>query len=209
MPKASSDKLREIFKNDGYTYVVKSIDSERIDANYPNIPYWHISVGEECVRSDFPDATVICFEYRGSHYKLVSNWGIPDCNDGCFGALFDGNNDKILDLLSTGDVETTIRSQKNADTTLDDDFSTKLRPYLKFFTIVLENTTEFEYLAFKVLAENRRLYDIDEIDNPAVYNSDYDTPDDDEEEYGEGEVEEEDERGEEEIEEIEKKEFHR
>lgn len=161
----SSKEFKEILNNDGYAYVVKSKSTVPIDINFPNLPTWHKEEFEEWRHEILPDATVILFEYKEQNYKLLRNMGDPDCNDGAFGALFDENNDKILDLLSTGDMETTIRSEKNDDTKLDQDFATKFSPYLQYFEIVFGNYTEFEYLVFKVLFDNGYLYDIDEMDD--------------------------------------------
>lgn len=163
MKRPTSDRFREIIRNDGHTYTVSSKQSEPIDINYPNLPSWHKDEFEEWRHEILPDATVVCFEYNGANYKLTVNMGDMDCNDGNFGAVFDGNNEKVLDLLSTGDMETTIKSQKNNDPKLDDDFIEKLAPYWEYFEVVLANHTEFEYLVFKILVDNRCLVDIDGI----------------------------------------------
>lgn len=180
MPKVTGAKFREILNTDGYEYILISKNTEPIDINFPNLPHWHKEEFDEWRHEILPDATVIWFEYKGSQYKLLRNMGDADCNDGSFGALFDGNDDKILDLLSTGDMETTIESLKNDDTTMDADFSTKLTPYLRFFEVILKNNTQFEYLVFKVLVENDCLYDIDDIDDR--YNDESDDEQEEEEE---------------------------
>lgn len=126
----STKDFIDLLSSDGYTYTVKSKTSEPIDINFPNMPDWHRAEFEEWRHEILPDATVISFEYKGSDYKLVANMGDADCNDGTFGALFDANGDKILDLLSTGDMETTIKSLKEDDAKIDGDLSTKLEPYL-------------------------------------------------------------------------------
>lgn len=182
MKRPTSDRFREILNNDGYTYTVTSKQREPIDINYPNLPQWHKDEFEEWRHEILPDATVISFEYNGSNYKLTVNMGDADCNDGDFGAVFDDNNEKVLDILSTGDMETTIKSLINNDPKLADDFIKKLPSYLEFFEVVLANHTAFEYLVFKILAENRCLIDINEISGRFEDESGYsdDETDDDE-----------------------------
>ena len=181
MKRPTSDKFREILNSDGYAYTVTSKQREPIDINYPNLPRWHKDEFEEWRHEILPDATVICFEHNGSNYKLTVNMGDADCNDGNFGAVFDGNNEKVLDLLSTGDMETTLESLINNDPKLADDFIKKLAPYLEVFEVVLANHTAFEYLVFKILAENRCLIDIDEINGRFEddHSGDDETDDDD------------------------------
>lgn len=152
MPEVTTKKFREILKNDGYGYVLISKGSEPTDIHFPNLPDWHKEELEVLPDEALPDANVIRFEYKGSNYKLLSNIGDADCNDGCFGALYDSDDGKILDLLSTGDNETTFQSLKTDDTKISDDFVAKLSPYLRYN--VLHNNTELEYLVFKVLVEN-------------------------------------------------------
>lgn len=175
MPKLSSEHFREILKNNGYSYVQTSKKSVPTDINFPNMPDWHRNeLNEWCDGRNtiLPDSDVICFEYKGSNYKLLINTGTVLTNDGCFGALVDGNNDKILDVISSGDSETTLQSLKTDDTKISDDLSTKLSPYLRYFEVFLQNNTEFEYVVFKILMENGCLYGIDDIVNR--YNGDDD-----------------------------------
>lgn len=160
----SSDSFREILNNDGYTYVLKSENTEPLDINFPNLPDWHRE-DFESRHSDLPDVTVIWFEWKRSNYKLLINGGDGDCNDGNFGAVFDTKNNKILDLLSSGDMETTIKSRKKGDKMMSDELSTKLSPYWQYFEVVLHNTTEFEYLVFKILVENEWFHSIDDIED--------------------------------------------
>lgn len=185
MPRPTGELFEEILKNDGYEYVMTSKSTEPIDINFPNLPEWHRDEFEEWRQDMLPDVNIFCFEYKGSNYKLLKNNGDADCNDGMFGACFDGNNDKILDLLSTGDMETTIQSLKSDDIKLTDDLISKLSPYLQFFEVVLGNNTELEYLIFKILAENNCLYDFYGIDDRYCEDSEYD--DDEEEQKGDKE----------------------
>lgn len=149
--KPSVQQFEEILKSDGYSYVVKSKDTEDIDIDFPNLPDWHKEGFEEWRQDEFGKVDVISFDHKDSNYKLLLNGGIPDCNDGYFGVVFDENNDKLLDILSTGDMETTLQSLKTDDTKLDDAFSKKLSPYLECFSIMFENKTEFEFLVFKIM----------------------------------------------------------
>lgn len=150
LPKQSSENFREILKNDGHAYVLTSKTSEPIDINFPNLPDWHKEDFEEWRHEILSETTVIRFEYKGSNFKLLRNAGDLDCHDGNFGAVFDGNNDKILDLISSEDMETTIQSLRTDDTKISDDLSTELSPYLRYFVAVLHNSTEFEYVIFKI-----------------------------------------------------------
>lgn len=163
MPKVSSAKFREILKNDGYAYTLTSKTTEPININYPNMPDWHRDEFEEWRHEILPEAVVICFEYKGMKYKLLSNMGDPDCNDGNFGAVFDGNNEKVLDVISSGDMETTLQSLKADDNKIDEYIPAKLSPYIQYNT-VLNNNTELEYVVFKILVENGCLFQIDDID---------------------------------------------
>lgn len=165
MPKRSSNDFRRILKNDRCTYVVKSKHKEPIDINCPNLPTWHKEEFEEWRHEILPDANVVSFEYNGSEYKLLINMGDGDCNDGSFGALFDANNEKVLDVISSGDMESTIDSLKDDDVKIGDDLRTGILPYLEFFAIILRNSTELEYLVFKVMVENKFLFEIDDIDD--------------------------------------------
>lgn len=151
--KPSHEQFEAILKNDGYSYVVKSKESVKIDRDFPNLPEWHADEFDEWRYEIFADSTVILFDYKASTYKIMLNMGDADCNDGYFGGVFDGNNDKVLDILSTGDMETTLESLKTDDTKLNDEFVKKLSPYLESLRIEFENDTEFEYLVFKVLVE--------------------------------------------------------
>lgn len=164
--------FRELLKNDGYNYVVKYTDIEPIDENFPNLPDWHKEeFDERC--DELPDVTSIFFKYKASNYTLLINTGDPDCNDGTFGVLFDADNDQIVDLISTGDKETTIKSVRNDDTKLNENFSTKLLRYLEYCKVILEKNTEFEYLIFKILVENGyALHNIDDIDDEFNENND-------------------------------------
>lgn len=182
MPRPTAEKFEEILKNDGYEYVVTSESTEPIDINFPNLPQHHRNGFEEWRQEMLPDVNVFCFEYKGTNYKLLTNAGDADCNDGMFGALFDGNNEKILDLLSTGDMETTIQSLKSDDVKLTNDLISKLSPYLQFFEIVLGNNTELEYLIFKILAGNDCLYDFNGIDDRYCDDSDYDVDEEEQKE---------------------------
>lgn len=97
---------------------------------------------------------------------MIKFKGIVDTNDGIFGGVFDGNNDKIIDIIPSGDCETTIQSLKTDDIKINDDLPTKLSPYLEFFRFVRNNYTGFENVVFKVLAENGcPLITIDSIDH--------------------------------------------
>ncbi|XP_031639573.1 uncharacterized protein LOC116351596 [Contarinia nasturtii] len=170
----TAEAFLEILKNDGYSYAVTSKESEPIDINFPNLPDWHKEPAYDEWRSEMlPHSKIICFEYNGSTFKLRVNNGDPESHDGMFGALYDESNEKIVDLKSTGDMETTIESLKDGDRDLDNDFSTKLEPYLSVFEIVLDKKTEFEYLIFKHLAENDFLHDLSLIDDRYGDDSDY------------------------------------
>lgn len=57
-------------------------------------------------------AYVICFEYNGLKYKIRSNAGDADCNDGNFGAVYDVNNDKIMYLISSGDTQIAVNERR-------------------------------------------------------------------------------------------------
>lgn len=164
MPRISSDIFKEMLKKDGFKYVVKSRSSEPININLPNIPSWHKDEFEER-REWLPDTTVICFESKGLNYKMLRNMGDADCNDGNFGAVYDGNNEIIVNLISSGDMETTIESLKTDDKKLGDDFVEKLSPYLTCFETILQNKTELEYLIFKILVENQCTYDLSVIED--------------------------------------------
>lgn len=162
--KIDSSNFIEILKNDGYAYVLTSKSTELIDKNFPNMPNYHKRRMENSsYESELPDADVFCFEYRGSSYKILRDMGDLDCNDGNFGAVFDGNNDQVLDIISSGDMETTMKSLKADDKEISDDLQEKLSPYLLFFDAVLHNNTELEYVVFKVLVENGCFYRISEI----------------------------------------------
>lgn len=147
------------------------------------MPDWHRDEFEEWRHEILPDADVISFEYKGSNYKLLRNMGDADCNDGNFGAVLDGNNDKVLDVISSGDMETTLQSLKTDETKISDELQAKLSPYLRYFEVVLHGNTEFEYVVFKVFVENGCLYDIGDIDDRYEYGLD----EEEEEEEGEGE----------------------
>lgn len=164
-PNISSKGFREILKNDGYTYVIKSKSREPIDVNFPNLPSYHKD-DFEGRRDNLPDSDVVLFEYKGSSYKLLRNMGNADTNDGNFGAIFDANNDKVLDLFSSGDMETTFESLKADETKVSADLQAKLPEYLAFFEVVLHGYTEFEYVAFKLFVENGFFFDINDIDGP-------------------------------------------
>lgn len=165
MPKVSEKNFRELLKNDGYAYAYTLISkgSEPTDINFPNLPDWHKEELEVLPDEALPDANAIRFENKGSNYKILSNIGDADCNDGCFGALFDSNNDRVLDLLSTGDNETTFQSLNADDAKISADLQAKLSPYLRYN--VLHNNTELEYLVFKVLAENGCLLGLSYFDD--------------------------------------------
>lgn len=179
MPRISSDLFKEILKNDGFEYVVKSRSSIPIDIDLPNIPSWHADEFEER-REWLPDTTVICFESKGSKYKMLRNMGDADCNDGNFGAVYDENNKQIINLISSGDMETTIESLKTDDKKLDDNFIEKLSSYLTCFETVLQNQTELEYLIFKILVENQCTYDLSVIEDWCDAHDAYDDEEDDE-----------------------------
>lgn len=160
----NSENFMEILKNDGYEYVLKSKSTEPIDKNFPNLPNHHKRRMEnDSYESELPDANVFHFEYNGSSYKILRNMGDLDCNDGNFGVVFDGNNVKVLDIKSSGDMETTMKSLKTDDKKISDDLQEKLSPYLLFFDAVLHNHTELEYVVFKVLVENGCFYSISAI----------------------------------------------
>lgn len=172
MPKVSSNNFREILKNDGYAYTLTSKTTEPIDVNFPNMPDWHREEFEEWRHEILPDADVIWFEYNGVSYKILRNMGDADCNDGNFGAVFDGNNDKVMDVISSGDMETTLHSLKTDEPKISDELQAKLAPNLRYFEVVLHGNTEFEYVVFKVFVENGCLYDISDIDDRYEYDSD-------------------------------------
>lgn len=69
----------------------------------------------------------------------------------------------IMDIISSGDMETTLQSLKTDDKKISDDLQEKISPYLLFFDAVLHSYTEFEYVAFKVLVENGCFYSISAI----------------------------------------------
>lgn len=152
MPKVSTENFKEILRNDGYSYALVSKVSEPTDVNFPNLPDWHKEAFEDLPDESFPDAKVICFEYNGSNYKLQINMGEADSNDGCFGALFDSTGNQIVDILSTGDNETTFQSLKSDDAKISNEHLAKITPYLRYNLLL--NSTELEYLVFKILAEN-------------------------------------------------------
>lgn len=183
MPKGRSAEFKEIINYDDYKYVVTSEIFEPVDEDFPNLP--------DHSRWGLPDSLNTSFVYKGLDYRLLSNIGDADCNDGIFGALLDANNEKVVDLLSTGDTETTIASLKNDDVKMDVELRRKLKPYLDFFTIILANETEFEYLVFKILVESKRLYDIKEIDHSYDYRDEESSEDEEEEEEEEEDGEEE------------------
>ncbi|KAG4067680.1 hypothetical protein HA402_005452 [Bradysia odoriphaga] len=182
MPKISVDAFKELMKLDGFDYVLKTKDFEPIRKDLPNIPQHHKDYFDErCGR--MPRTNIFGFEYKGLKYKLFRNMGDGDCNDGNFGAVFAENEEKIVDLISSGDMETTIESLKSDDTRLSEEFCGKLAPYLVCFETVLSKYTEFEFLIFKILLENDCLYDLSVIDDRCEeYNDDDDEEDDDEEE---------------------------
>lgn len=164
-PNITSKEFREILQNDGYSYVLTSKSKEPIDVNFPNLPGYHKDNFEQR-RKNLPEADVIMFEYKGSSYKILRNMGNADTNDGNFGAVFDGNNVKVLDLISSGDMETTFKSLKADDTKISEDLQAKLPEYLEFFEVVLHGYTDFEYVAFKLFVENGFFFNIDDIDGP-------------------------------------------
>lgn len=182
--KPTAEAFLEILKNDGFTYTVTSKQSEPIDRNFPNLPNWHKEEFEEWRHEILPDSKVICFEYQGLNYKLSFNNGDPDCNDGMFGAVYDGNKEIIVDLKSTGDMETTIESVTAEDKVIDNDHQAKLEPYLVFFEMVLHKKTELEYLVFKVMFENGCLYDLSGLEDRYQNYSDEDGDGDDDERSG-------------------------
>lgn len=164
-PNISSAEFREILKSDGYSYVITSKSKEPIDVNFPNLPSYHKDDFEHR-RDGLPYADIVLFEYKGASYKLLRNMGYADTNDGNFGAVFDGNNQKVLDLISSGDMETTFKSLKADDTKISGDLQAKLPQYLEFFEVVLNGYTEFEYVLFKLFVENGFFFDINDIDGP-------------------------------------------
>lgn len=163
MSTVSSKNFKEILKNDGYSYVLISKNPLPLDLNFPNLPEWHEEEFEEYGNEMLPVSNDIRFEYKGSNYKLLSNVGDADSNDGSFGALFDDNNEKILDILSTGDNETTMQSLKTDDPKICDDLAAKLKPYLRYN--ILLNNKELEYLVFKVLVETQCLFGLAYFDD--------------------------------------------
>lgn len=171
MPKISTEQFKELLKNDGFEYVLKSKVSEPIRIDFPNLPDHHQENFDDRHKW-LPDSNVICFEYKGMKYKLLRNMGFADANDGNFGAVFDGNNEKVVDLISSGDMETTIKSVKTDDVKSNDEFTAKLAPYLICFEVVLHNCTELEYLIFKVFVENGFLYELSVIDERYEYEDD-------------------------------------
>lgn len=181
MTDMSSDDFREIFKNDGYSYVLTSKSTEPIDINFPNMPDWYKDEWEQWIRDSLPDVDVVHFEYKGSNYKLLRNAAEPFCSEGNFGALFNSNDEKILDIISFGDMQTLIHSLKADDTKIGDDLLAKISPYVQHIEVHLHNNTELEYLVFKVLVENSLLYNIDWIDQRLVWKGDEVKEEDDEE----------------------------
>lgn len=181
--KPTAEAFSKILKNDGLSYAVTSKQSEPIDIDFPNLPDWHKRDFEEWRQEMLPNSKVTHFEYEGLNYKLRLNNGDPDCNDGMFGALYDESDRIIANLESTGDMETTIASLKDGDKVIDNDRRDQLKPYLAFFEIVLAESTELEYLVFKVLFENDFLYDLsgleDRYQNYSDENSDADSSSDD------------------------------
>lgn len=160
----NSENFMEILKSDGYAYVLTSKSTEPINKNFPNMPNCHKRRMENSsYESELPDANIFFFQYEGTSYKILRNMGDLDCNDGNFGAVFDRNNDKVLDIISSGDMETTLQSLKTDDKKISDDLQEKISPYLLFFDAVLHSYTEFEYVAFKVLVENGCFYSISAI----------------------------------------------
>lgn len=157
----SSNEFKEILRNDGFVYIILSKDAEQIEMNFPNLPDWHKEEFEVFWRKELPKTVVICFEYKGLNYKIRSNAGDADCNDGNFGAVYDANDDKLMDLISSGDTQTTIQSLKNDGTKVSDDLLAKISAYLEY-SAVLHNNTELEYVVFKVLVENGCLFDMND-----------------------------------------------
>lgn len=158
----STKEFREILKNDGFSYTIVSKGSEQIEIDFPNLPDWHKEEWDSR-RDEMPKTVVICFEYNGLNYKIRSNKGDADCNDGNFGAVYDANGDKIMELMSTGDTETTFQLLKPDGTKVNDDLLAKLEPYLKYL-VVLHNNSQLEYVVFKILAENDCLIDDEYFD---------------------------------------------
>lgn len=171
--KPTPEAFSEILKNDDISFTVTSNETEPIEVNFPNLPDWHKEEFDEWRHEILPDSKVVCFEYEGSNYKLRINNGDADCNDGMFGALYDDDDEIIVNLKSTGDMETTIESVKDDDEEIDSDLSEQLSPYLQYFEVILENNTELEYLVFKVLLENNCLYDLSGLEDRYQDDSDY------------------------------------
>lgn len=157
----------EILKNDECVLISKS--SDRMEMNFPNMPNWYKEEWDEWCYDVTPYADVICFEYKGSSYKLFRNAGDPDLSfgtlfDGNFGAVFHDSKDKALDILCSPDLKTTIQSLKTGDRKIIDKLVIKLTPYLKKFKAVLDNNMELEYVAFKILVGNGCFGDIVDFD---------------------------------------------
>lgn len=182
MPKISVDEFKELLNIDGYEYTIQSKDSEPVRIDLPNMPEHHQENFTDRCQS-LPSTNIFRFEHHGSKYKLLRNMGMGDCNDGNFGAVFAENDEKIVNLISSGDMETTIESLKSDDDDpkLDQEFCRKLTPYLECFETVLSGYTELEFLIFKVLVENNCLYDLSVIEDRCEGFNDEDEGDDDEE----------------------------
>lgn len=146
-------EYEEITKNDGCPYKIVSKDLEQIEKDFPNLPEWHGEEFEELWHEVLPKTLVICFEYNGLKYKLRNNTGEPECHDGNFGAVYDVNNEKVMDVISSEDLETTLQSLKTDDPQLSDDILAKFSSYWEY-SLVLHNNTELEYVVFKILVEN-------------------------------------------------------
>lgn len=178
MSDMSSDNFREIFKNDGYAYALTSKSTEPIDINFPNMPEWYKDEWELWIRDSLPAIDVVLSEYNGSNYKLLSNASECFCNEGTYGALFDSDNEQILDMISFGDTQSLLHSLKADDTRIGDDLLAKVFPYVEEIEVHLHSNTEFEYLVFKVLVENTILYNFDWIDQRWVRKRDVEGKDD-------------------------------
>lgn len=184
MPRINVDEFKELMKLDGFDYSIVSKDSEPIRIDLPNIPEHHRDEFDDR-REWLPRTNIFRFEYKGLKYKLLRNMGDGDCNDGNFGAVFAENDEKIVDIISSGDMETTVQSLKGDEPKLSKEFSEKLAPYLECFETVLSTYTEFEFLIFKILFENDCLYDLSVIeDRCEEYDDDEEEEDEDDDESG-------------------------
>lgn len=99
----TSNIYRDFLKNDGCDYLLLSkSDYHDIDENFPNLAFTHTV---EFDGDAIAYAKIIQLRYKEINYKMLINSGCADTNDGLFGAVYDNNNEIVINIISSGGDE--------------------------------------------------------------------------------------------------------